>query len=228
MGKRIRKIALIQSQTLVSRVLLGVLGFATVGFLAWQAVGVVLDREPNTPPSSSVAADLAEQQRSAYTDLFSLLHRAATEGNILAEATWYTPPLTDALFAYEDISAHQREVSNVLIGIDQESILTFSILLTTEVSDMGSIAVADSAQAYDNEGRGYDILGWTRLNPLNLRPGVNQEQEAGILLVSTKADDGTSIWSNTSSNLSLILEGIEDAPKFFTWQKGLAQDINLF
>lgn len=226
MERRVRKATLKRSATFVNRTFLFVLGFAMVGLLAWQTVAVVQERAAAS--STTAPADLAAERGAAYTDLFTLFHRTATEGNILTEATWYTPSLTEALFRYGDASSHQRDIANALIGVDRENILTFVVLLTSEVSDVRDIAVADVARVYDDEGRGYSVLGWTRLNPLSLRPGKNRQQEAGILLVSALADDGSSIWSNSSTNLSLRLEGIEQDSKLFTWRKELAEGANLF
>jgi hypothetical protein len=205
---------------------LGTLGIAVAAFVVWQGVrGMDIAEQARQDADLAASGDAVQ---AAYTDLFALLHRAVAEGNVLAEATWYTPGLTAALAAYETPSLYQLQIGQTIGTADQQHVLSFSVLLTSEGRDLASLAVGDSATLTDDAGRTYPVVGYDRVDPLRLQPAAGQTQEAGLLFVSADAEDGTSIWTNSGKILTLQLNDIEDAPKRFQWQKGLAQDISLF
>lgn len=226
MTRRISIRALARTQTFVHRALLGVLGVGVAGLLVWQTRSVFGNGANTAGDERTTNVSVSDAARSAYSDSFTLMHRAVPEGNILAEAIWYTPALTQSLADYTNRSSHQEELSRFLASVDHETTLAFSVLLTTEVGTVRDLPVDDHATVRDDTGAVYAILGWQRLDPLALAPTGAQKQEAGVLLVSTVAEDGTSVWTN-GGTLSLILSDIEQNKKVFTWQKELANDINL-
>ncbi|MFA6511619.1 MAG: hypothetical protein WCV86_00625 [Patescibacteria group bacterium] len=226
MEKHLTNKTLTQVQKLTSRALMGVLGVGFLVFLLWQ-INVVFTAE-DTATVTATQTNATDVARNNYTELFALMHRADIEGNILAEATWYTPELTQLLFAYTQPSSFQRDLSRLLARLENEDVLTFSVLLTTETADVSNVAVADYASVTDDLGRTYPVLGWERISPLTLRPDEGQTQETGVLIVSSVADDGTSVWSNGGETIQLLLDGVEEVRKGFSWQKSLALNVTYF